>query len=172
MLRSIDDDDEHAASVDIVETEQEPTEYTYPSNPHVCFWDLPGYGTRRYPDVETYWRTLELEKFDRFLIFISHGVTEHDLALIKEVKSVNKTFFLIRTMIDENVESMMRKQKDRFKEEDFLLEIRNDILKRTGHLSCPQEDIFIISNYHPRKWDFFQLIQAIINVMPAPEIGE
>ncbi|CAB4012332.1 interferon-inducible GTPase 5-like [Paramuricea clavata] len=136
------------------------------------FCDLPGYGTPSYPDVETYWRTLELEKFDRFLIFISLRVTEPDLALIKKVKSINKPFFLIRTKIDDNVECMKRKQKVVFKEEDLLLEIRNYILERTSHLSCAEEDIFIISNYDPRKWDFFSLIQAIINVMPAPEIGE
>ena len=76
---------------------------------------------------------------------------------------------MIRTKIDEAVESMKRKQKDRFKEEDLLMKIKDHILK---NLSCAKEDIFIINNYNPHEWEFFQLIQAIMNVMPAPKIGE
>ncbi|CAB4009844.1 interferon-inducible GTPase 5-like [Paramuricea clavata] len=171
-VRGVDDEDELAASVDVVQTEQQPTEYTYPSNPQVIFWDLPGFGTPSYPDVETYWRKLELEKFDIFLIFISLRVTEHDLAVVKKVKSLNKSFFLIRTKIDEDVECMKRKLKNRFKEKKMLLEIRNYILNQTGHLLCAEKDVFIISNYEPRKWEFFPLIEAIINTMPVPEIGE
>ncbi|CAB3999842.1 interferon-inducible GTPase 5-like [Paramuricea clavata] len=157
--RGIDDEDELAASVDVVGTEQQPTEYIYPSNPHVCFCDLPGYGTPSYPDLETYWRILELEKFDIFLIFISLRVTELDLAIIKKVKSIKKSFFLIRTKID--VECMMNK--------DLLSKIKDYIVTRTKHLSCAEEDIFLISNYYPFEWDFFRLIQAIIHVMPSPE---
>ena len=167
---SIDDKDELAASVDIVETEQEPTEYTYPSNPHVCFCDLPGYGTPSYPDLETYWRTLELEKFDIFLIFISQRVTALDLAIIKKVKSIKKSFFLIRTKID--LECRMKKPNAQLQEEDLLSKIKDYIVTSTKRLSCAEEDIFVISNYYPYEWDFFRLIQAIIHVMPSPEKGE
>ena len=170
LLLSIDDEDEFAASVDIVETEQEPTEYTYPSNPHVCFCDLPGYGTPSYPDLETYWKTLELEKFEIFLIFISLRVTALDLAIIKKVKSIKKSFFLIRTKID--VECMVKKYNVQFNEEDLLSKIKDYLVTQTKHLSCAEEDIYLISNYDPYEWDFFRLIQAITSAMPSPEIGE
>ena len=135
----------------------------------VSFCDLHGYGTPTYPDVETYWRKLELEKFDRFLIFTSR-VTQDDLDAIKKVKFINKPFFLIRTHIDEDAESMMRKKKDEFKEEELLSTIRNEILKWTK--SCPKENIFIIDNYDPHKWEFFQLVEAIMKVMPDAEVGK
>ncbi|CAB4044960.1 interferon-inducible GTPase 5-like, partial [Paramuricea clavata] len=163
----VDDEDELAASVDIVETEQEPTEYTYPSNPHVSFCDLPGYGTPSFPNLETYWKTLELEKFEIFLIFMSLRVTELDLAIIKKVKSIKKSFFLIRTKID--VECMTKKPNAQLQEEDLLSKIKDYIITSTKHLSCAEEDIFLISNYYPYKWDFFRLIQAIMSVMRSPE---
>ncbi len=165
---SVDEGDELAASVDIVEKEQQPKYYTYPSHPHVSFCDLPGYGTSSYPDVETYWGIFGLETFDAFLIFLNR-VTQPDLAVIQKVQFINRPFFLIRTKIDEDVESKKRIQKDRFKKEDLQVEIKDYIL---NHLSCAKEDIFIINNYNPHEWEFFPLIQAIMNVMPAPEIGE
>ena len=167
---SVDDEDEQAASVDIVDTGQQPKEYIYPSNPYVSFCDLPGYGTSSYPDVETYWKKLELEKFNTFLIFISIRVTALDLAIIQKVQSMKKAFLLIRTKID--VECMTRKNKCQVKEEELLPKIKDYILTQTSHLSCSKEEIFLISNYDPYKWDFFQLIQVIIKMMPDPKIGE
>ena len=167
-VRGVDDEDEFASTVSIVKGEQEPKEYVYPSNPLVSFCDLPGYNTPKYPDVETYWRKLALEKFDRFLIFTLRAITQNDLDAIKKVKFINKPFILIRTHIDQDAESMMRKKKDQFKEEELLSTIRDDILKLTK--PCPQENIFIINNYDPHKWDFFKLIEAIMSLMPDPGV--
>ena len=171
-VRGVDDDDENAATVEIVETEQSPKEYIYPSHPHVSFCDMPGYGTPRYPDLPTYWRELELEKFDTFLIFISNRVTALDLAMIQKVKSLNKSLFLIRPKID--LECKMKEDKPNFKEKELLSKIKNYIVKETDHLLCDENNIFLVSNYHPynEKWEFLRLIQAIIDIIPAPAIGK
>ena len=169
---SIDVDDERAASVEIVGKEHEPIEYTYPSNPDVSFCDLPGYDTSNYPDFTSYWGKLELEKYDIFLVFLSNRVMDVDLKIIKKIKSMKKPFCLIRPKIDEDVECTMMRKKDQFNEEDLLLEIRDYVIKTTKHLSCAEEDIFLISNNHPYKWDFFRLIEAIMKLMPAPEISK
>ena len=166
---SIDDEDENAASVDIVDAEQSPKEYIYPSYPHVSFCDLPGYGTPNYSDLQKYWKKFELGKFDTFLIFISNRVTALDLNLIEKVKSVNKSYLLIRPKID--LEFARKSEKPQFDEKELISKIMDYIIKQTGRLSCA-ENIFIISNYDPRKWDFFRLIEAIMKIMPDPEIGE
>ena len=167
---SVGDEDEQAASVDIDDTGQQPKEYTYPSNPYVSFGDLPGYGTSSYPDVETYCRKLQLQMFDIFLIFISSRVTALDLAIIQKVQSMKKAFLLIRTKID--VDCMKNINKSQVKEEELLMKIKDCIVEQTSHLSGSEEDIFLISSYDSYKWDFFRLIQAIINMMPDPEMGE
>ena len=170
VLFSVDEGDDLAASVDIVEKEQQPKEYTYPSHPLVSFCDLPGYGTPTYPDVETYWTKFELEKFDRFLIFISR-VMQDDREIIQKIKTINKPFFLIHTKIDIAVESMIKLKNDRFREEELLSKIRYNILKSTK--PCPKGNIFIINNHEPHKWEFFLLVEAIMNVMPMnPEIDD
>ena len=144
--------------------------YAFPSHPHVSFCDLPGYNTPSYSDAETYWRKLELEKFDAFLIFVSSSVTHIDLQIIEKVKSIHKASFLIRTKID--VDYGSKKGKSHISEEKMLSNIKNYVVGKTRHLSCTEEDIFLVNNYDPYKWDFFRLVEAIINIMPDPEIGE
>ena len=159
---SIDDADDLAANVDIVEREQQPTEYFYPSNPQASFVDMPGYGTMKYPDIESYWTDLQLGNFSAFIVFLER-VTNLDLSFIEKLKLTKKSFFLVRTKIDVVVENMDKP----FNEEDVLSKIREDILKQTK-----EKRVFLISNYEPYKWDFFQIVEAIMNKMPATQIGE
>ena len=168
-VRGVEDKDENAAIVGIVGAEQSPKEYIYPSHPHVSFCDMPGYGTPKYPDLQTYWRKLELEKFDSFLIFISNSVTALDLNLIQKVKSLNKSHLLVRTKID--VDCGMKNLTPPFKEDELLAKLMDDTVEQTGQLLCA-EDIFLISNFDPYKLDFIRLIEAIMKIMPDPEIGE
>jgi hypothetical protein len=97
-------------------------------------------------------------------------VTQDDLEIIQKVITLSKPFFIIRTKIDADADSVKRIKQDQFKEEEMLSTIRSYIFKRIK--TCPKKDIFIISNYHPREWEFFQLIEAIMNVLPPSEIGE
>ena len=143
----------------------------YPSHPHVSFCDMPGYGTISEPDLKDYWKKYQLKKFDTFLIFI-HRVTALDLAMIQKVKSLNKSFFLIRPKID--LDYKMNEDKPNFNEEELLSKIKNYIVQETDQLLCDENDIFLVSNYYPynEKWEFLRLIQAMINIIPAPDIGK
>ena len=167
---SIDDEDEDAAQVSLVGKRQQLKAYCFPSHPHVSFCELPGYNSPSCSDGETIWKELDLEKFDAFLIFVSSCVMQIDLDIIGKVKSRRKPFFLIRTMIANDCG--LKEGKIHIKEEAMLSKIQKYLVERTGHLSCTGENIFLIDNYNPYKWDFFRLIQAIINIMPAPQKGE
>ncbi|XP_028404177.1 interferon-inducible GTPase 1-like [Dendronephthya gigantea] len=171
-VRGFDDDDdskdnefERIAKVDIVETEDKAEKYIDRDNPFVSFWDPPGYGTPIYFKIRSYWRKFQLERCDIFLIFISHRVTELDLEIIQKVKSTNKPFFLIRTKIDN--EYMLEKDKSEFDEEVYLDKVRKYVLEKTNLSS----EVFLICNYDPCKWDFFQLLQAMNDVLPVPEMA-
>ncbi|XP_028404344.1 T-cell-specific guanine nucleotide triphosphate-binding protein 1-like [Dendronephthya gigantea] len=171
-VRGFDDDDdskdnefERIAKVDIVETEDKAEKYIDRDNPLVSFWDPPGYGTPNYFKIRSYWRKFQLERCDIFLIFISHRVTELDLEIIQKVKSTNKPFFLIRTKIDN--EYMLEKDRSEFDEEVYLDKVRKYVLEKTNLSS----EVFLISNYDPCKWDFFQLLQAMNDVLPVPEMA-
>ena len=151
-----------AAAVGVTETTKEPTVYDHPTNPKIKFWDLPGIGTPNYPDLETYCKEVELEKYHAFLIFTASRFTENDLNLAKKIRSIEKTFFLIRTKIDNDARSEMRKRS--FNERAFLETIRRDCAKNLSGFLSNEQNIFLINNHDSSKWDFHRLTQAILCV--------
>ena len=161
---SVTADDENAAEVVLTETTVEPKEYYNPKNSKIKFWDFPGTGTPRYPDVEAYCNQLNLERYDSFLIFTAGRFTENDLKLARKIKSIGKNFFFVRTKIDLDVQAEKRKRS--FDEEALLQKIRADCLNNLGDLLSNQQDIFLISNHFPGKWDFSRLTTAILEALP------
>jgi len=157
------DDDEGAAEVSVVECTDVPTAYDHPTNPKIKFWDLPGIGTPNYPDLETYCQKVGLEKFHAFLIFTASRFTENDLKLAERVRAIKKKFFFIRTKIDENVRAEMRKRS--FSEDAVLEKIRFNCVENLGDLLTNGQDVFLISNHFPAKWDFARLTQAILDTL-------
>ena len=88
--------------------------------------------------------------------------------MAREIKKQGKSFFFIRTKIDENYRA--EKRKKFFNEDKMLHDIRIDCLKNLvdeGYNSISGEDnIFLISNHHPTKWDFDRLTRAILDALP------
>ncbi|PFX28465.1 interferon-inducible GTPase 5-like [Stylophora pistillata] len=167
-IRELDDDANGAAPVDVTECTIEPTSFNHPKYPNIKFWDLPGIGTPNYPDVETYRDKVQLDKYHTFLIFASSRFTENDIILAKEIKKQGKSFFFIRTKIDDNVRAEKRKKS--FSEAAMLEKIRRNCIKNLvdedGKPICIEDHIFLISNHHPGKWDFGRLTQAILDALP------
>ena len=166
MFSRLDDDDDGAALVDVLECTREPTPYDHPTNNKIKFWDLPGIGTPDYPDLDTYCNKVQLEKYHTYLIFTATRFTANDFKLAQKVRLMNKKFFLIRTKIDENVQAeKRRKRTQKFDEEAMLARIRENIFVSLGNLLTDDQDIFLISNHHPDKWDFVRLTQAILDAL-------
>ena len=161
------DDEEGAAEVGEQKTTTKvPTEYPHPENLKIKFWDLPGMGDIKNPDLRTYCKEVQLEKYDAFLIVTCTRFTSNDFQLAEEIKrSLNKNFFFIRTKIDESVRSGKLRKKS-FDESVMLEETKNNCSKELGDLLSKKEDIFLISNHHPEKWDFPKLAEAILDAMP------
>jgi hypothetical protein len=88
--------------------------------------------------------------------------TENDRLLAKKVESLGKSFFFIRTHIDVDYGSQRRKKS--FNEEAMLTTIREDCFANLKGLAG--DDVFLISNLYPTKWDFARLTQAILDVLP------
>ena len=153
------DDENDAAEVDVMETAEEPTEYTYPGMPMITLVELPGIGTPNYPDLRTYCEKVDLEKYDTFLIFTADRFTQNDLALAKKVKSLGKSFFLIHTKID----NVLRPWRPRapIDEEATLQKIRKYCMDNVKGLISSEKEIFLISNYDKEKWDFDRLVKAL-----------
>ena len=166
MFFSLKDFDEKAAKVGVTECSREPTPYDHPDNPNITFWDLPGMGTKNFP-MDKYCDQVEIDKYHAFLIFTDTRFRENDFKLAEKISSIDKKFFFIRTKIDENVRAEKRsKPPGSFNEKAMLEEIRADCSKNLGDLMSNKEDIFLISNYYPEKWEFDRLRKAILDVLP------
>ena len=162
---SVRDDDENAARVGAVETTLVPKVYVHPQNPKITFSDLPGIGTPNFRDLETYCKKIDLERFHLFLIFTVNRFTENGLKLARKIKSIGKSFFFVRTKIDVDVQAERRKRS--FNEEALLQQIRAHCSNNLGGgLLSNQQDIFLISNHFPEKWDFPRLTSAILEALP------
>ena len=164
ILFRLSDEDQDAAKVDVTEATTDPTTYKYPGNPMITFVDLPGIGTPKFPDLQTYCEKVGLEKYDAFLIFTATRFTNFDLDLAKKVKSMGKSFFLICTKID--VDLMQKKGKASINEDAVLQKIRRDCMVNTKDLISGEEDIFLIGNYDKDKWDLDRLVEAIGKALP------
>ena len=77
---------------------------------------------------------------------------------------MGKNFFFVRTKIDVDVNAEKRKRS--FNEEALLQKIRADCLNNLGDLLSNQQDIFLISNHFPDKWDFSRLTSSILEALP------
>ena len=111
---------------------------------------------------------MQLNKYDTFLILTCSRFTKNDIILAKEIKEQSKSFFFIRTKIDNSVRAEKRKKS--FSEAAVLQKIRRNcsenLVDNAGKSICSEEDIFLISNHQLGKWDFGRLTEAILDALP------
>ena len=123
-------------------------------------------GTPTYAALETYCKKVNLETYDTFLILTAERFTENDRLLAAKMKSMKKTFFLIRTKIDISRKNEKHKLKVKYNEMEMLNKIRQNCLKNLETLEVGDEALFLISSHKPHRWDFPRLMQAIVDALP------
>ena len=165
----MEDNDSGAAIVDVVEGTIEPQSFDHPSNPNIKFWDLPGLTDPFYDgDLEKYCRHVPLDTYDTYLIFAKDRFTADDLKLAERIRSTGKKFFFVRAKIDQDVENAKCSMQLKFDKDATLNKIRNNIsqnLRRRGLLE-DEKEIFLISNRYPTEYQFGELTQAIVAILP------
>ena len=163
------DIDPGAAKVAAVECTMEPKCYDYPSNPNIKFWDLPGITNPIYnSDLKQYCKSVPLEKCDTYLIFGKDRFTTDDLKLAESIKSNNKKFFFIRARIDQDVENEQKSKLDSFDKDATLDTIREKLSKDLigRGLLKDKKEIFLVSSHVLTEYQFDELTQAILAVLP------
>ena len=88
--------------------------------------------------------------------------------LASKLESVKKPFLLVRTKIDLACDDEKRRKSANFNEAELLEECKNFCLRelKEKNVSLDNDDIFLISSYHPYKWDLARLTEAISNRLP------
>ena len=77
---------------------------------------------------------------------------------------MKKSFLFLRTKIDADVYSQKRKRN--FDEEVMLRNIRSRCFESLKMVGVKDNDVFLISNLEPAKWDFARLTEAILDGLP------
>ncbi|XP_060688561.1 interferon-inducible GTPase 5-like [Hemiscyllium ocellatum] len=164
-MRGLEFDDEGAAEVGNIETTMEPTGYKHPNLPNVCFWDLPGIGTKTFP-ANKYLKKMKFKRYDFFIIISACRFTENDIQLAKEIKRLGKNFYFVRSKIDNDLYSKRRRGRQ-FNEEEELKKIRNDCVSKLQEAGMPSPRVFLISNFDLNLYDFSLLNKALEDDLPT-----
>ncbi|XP_072127338.1 interferon-inducible GTPase 5-like [Mobula birostris] len=159
-MRGLRSTDPGAAEVGTTETTKEPTGYTHPTLPNVCYWDLPGIGSTQFPAAK-YLTEMKFKRYDFFIIISAGRFKENDLKLAKEIKRLGKKFYFVRSKIDIDLYNT-REEKVVINEEEELEKIRSDCVRRLAEAGFPDSPVFLISSKQPEHFDFFQLNERLV----------
>ena len=121
-------------------------------------------GTPGFRNLESYCKKVALKNYDTFLILSAGRFTQNDFELAKKVRAMRKSFFFVRTKIDQDV---LNEKRKRIKEDVTLSAIRKGCLARLRSFGADDEVVFLISNHEPTKWDFARLTAAILDGLPT-----
>ncbi|XP_072361107.1 interferon-inducible GTPase 5-like [Scyliorhinus torazame] len=160
-IRGLQNVDEGAAKVGNIETTMEPTPYRHPTLPNVCFWDLPGVGTAKFT-ADKYLAKMNFKKYVFFIIIIHARFKENDAKLAGEIKRLGKDFYLVRSKIDNDLDSM-KMGGMKFNEEEELGKIRDDCVSKLKEAGLSSPAIFLISSFKINQFDFPALQETIAN---------
>jgi len=160
-IRGLTADDEGAAEVGANQTTMEPRSYPHPDNPMMLLWDLPGVGTDKFRR-ETYLTDINVDRYDFFVLMIATRFTENDAWLGNEFRRRKKKYLVVRTKIQQDVDSDKDAHPRSHNEEAVVNGIRETTIMQLKKSGCDYDRVFLIDNYKPNKFDFgkLQLIEA------------
>ncbi|XP_077069019.1 interferon-inducible GTPase 5-like [Siphateles boraxobius] len=155
-FRGLGDDDDNSAPTGITETTAQMTMYTHPTKSNIRLWDLPGIGMPKFK-ANKFLKEVKFETYDLFIIISSERFKENDVFLAKEIQKKKKSFYFVRTKIDNDIRS--EAQKRNFNEQQVLCTIRENCNRNLKEVGNPK--VFLISSYDLGKYDFQDLVDTI-----------
>ncbi|CAI5781146.1 interferon-inducible GTPase 5-like [Podarcis lilfordi] len=150
-LCNMADNEEDAATVDMIQGTKELKGYLCPSYPDVTLWDLPAIGTHEF-EAEKYVKEMDFNKYDFFIIVSEISFTEHDAMLAREIWKRKKRFLYVRTKVDVSIAD--EKRNPHFMEDKTLKEIRNYYCENLAKAGESSPRVFLISNWDLSMYDF------------------
>ncbi|CAM5175237.1 unnamed protein product [Eretmochelys imbricata] len=159
-LRGLGDEDVGAARTGVVETTREPTPYQHPQYPNVTIWDLPGIGT---PDFhpDSYLEQVGFSRYDIFFIIASRCFTANHAALARHIQAMDKSFYFVRSKVDVDLDSSLRRRPSSYSEVGVLQEIRQNCLEGLQAQGIRSPQVFLLSAFDLSKYDFHLLGETL-----------
>ncbi|XP_029432153.1 uncharacterized protein LOC115075675 [Rhinatrema bivittatum] len=165
-LLGLQDDDPGAAEVGVIECTRAPQEYSHPKYCNVKIWDLPGVGTPSFK-VEDYLELVNFHIYDFFIILASERFKENHIKLAKEINKQGKSFYFVRTKVDNDLEAMKRSRRQPVDEEAILEKIRNNCQENLEREGLENMKVFLLSSHKLEKYDFQRFQETMEQELPA-----
>ncbi|CAM2112717.1 unnamed protein product [Caretta caretta] len=159
-LRGLGDEDAGAACTGVVETTREPTPYQHPRYPNLTIWYLPGIGTPNFhPDA--YLEQVGFSRYDIFFIIASQRFTANHAALACLIQAMDKSFYFVRSKVDVDLDSSLRRRPSSYSEVGVLQEIRQNCLEGLQAQGIRSPQVFLLSAFDFSKYDFHLLGETL-----------
>ncbi|XP_073458025.1 interferon-inducible GTPase 5-like isoform X1 [Aquarana catesbeiana] len=166
-IRGMDNDEEKgAAKTGVTETTMEPKPYPHPDYFNVTFWDLPGIGSPNF-NPNDYLKAVNFHQYDFFIIMSSERFRHNDMELAKEIKSMGKKFYFVRSKVDSDLHASQIRRKKSYNEENVLREIRNDCIQCLNDGGIQDPKVFLLSSLDFNKFDFNQMQETLEQELPS-----
>ncbi|XP_077312852.1 interferon-inducible GTPase 5-like [Lithobates pipiens] len=166
-IRGLDNDEEKgAAKTGVTETTMEPKPYSHPQYKNVTFWDLPGIGSPNF-NPNDYLKAVHFHQYDFFIIMSSERFRHNDMELAKEIKSMGKKFYFVRSKVDADLHASQIRRKKSYNEEDILYTIRNECIKCLNNGGIQDPKVFLLSSLELNKFDFNQMQETLEQELPS-----
>ncbi|XP_040183338.1 interferon-inducible GTPase 5-like [Rana temporaria] len=166
-IRNMDNDEEEgAAKTGVTETTKEPKAYPHPQYNNVTFWDLPGIGTPNF-NPSDYLKAVEFHRYDFFIIMSSERFRHNDMELAKEIKSMGKKFYFVRSKVDSDMYASQMRRKKSYNEAKIMNEIRDDCIKCLHDGGIQDPKVFLLSSLDLNKYDFNQMQETLEQELPS-----
>ena len=146
-IRNLKPEDDGFAMAGSGDTTITPTLYIHPKTDQITFYDLPGYSSTTFKK-EDYISEMKISDYDFFFIFCGSVMCEGELWLVGELRKLGKSFSLVRSKIDIDIDNAKYDGKD---PKMIIPEIKQKIkiaLNENPTLN-DTKDIFLISSGNP-----------------------
>lgn len=160
-LRGLGDGDEGSAETGVTETTMKAIKYNHPTVPNVNIWDLPGIGTPNFK-AKKYLKEVQVDNYDFFIIISTTRFKENDIISAKEIKRMKKTFYFVRSKIDQDIQAEARRKN--FNEERVLSRIR--LSCKENLMAVGDSRVFLISTFELGRYDFQKLADTLEENLP------
>lgn len=127
--------------------------YTFPDEPRVRLWDVPGAGTAAVPSG-TYIQNMGLRYFDKVIIVTAGRFTTTEVELKAELEQHKVPFFMVRTKVDIDVWNNM--EDNGMDERATLNLIKEDLQNKHG-----VENPYLVSSRDDKAFDMPRLLNDL-----------
>ena len=135
------------------DTTVEKASYPHPNNEKVVFWDLPGVGTPRFKQDESYLEYIEIAKIDFFLILYVTTIQEGDIWIAKQMERHAKRFSFIITHADKFYDD--EDLDDNLTPEERILAVKEKCKTTLEQAGLPKAfSVYAISNKNVKCGEF------------------